>query len=236
VDGADLHWLRGYCHFLMAICETVLAYDEQKLFERCGQLLFPKIESPFLTAKDSPPAERTGFNESLMLDAIAAIHLVQFPLVDRDRLAAAHRHLASMIEQSRLSWERANAEMDDDHEWIPNPSQTGVLRVRVSREIVTAWTKVLDELEAIVQGRKLIPYWRLYGLNLMRRNEIPTSGTGINFKRLFLEPRDFDLVLTIQGSHVEPFLEEGKLSTPEAWNQLTQVFRGQFFGFAIWFN
>ena len=46
-------------------------------------------------------------------------------------------------------------------------------------------------------------------------------------------PTDFDLVLTLQGSHVQPYLEEGELSTPEAWDELTQVFQGQFFGFAI---
>src|SRR5258706_1712835 len=33
-DAGDAHWLRGYCHFLMALGEMVLAHDEQELFER----------------------------------------------------------------------------------------------------------------------------------------------------------------------------------------------------------
>ncbi len=235
VDGADVHWLRGYCNFLMAICDVALAYDEKELFEHCGQLLFPKIESPYLVAKDVVKPEDL-YDPKMILDAIAAIHLAKFPLVDKGKVASAHAHLLVMIEQSRLCWAKANAEMDDDHEWIPNPDQTGVLEIRVSREMITGWTKVLDELEAILQWKKLIPYWRKYATGIFRDPEFPEKGTGINLKRVFLEPRDFDLVLTIQGSNVEPYLEEGPLSTPQAWEDMSRVFRGQFFGFAIWFN
>jgi hypothetical protein len=219
----------------MAICDVALAYDEKKLFEHCGQLLFPKIDSPYLVAKEESKPEG-GFETSLILDLIAAIHLINFPLTEPERMPSAHAHLLAMIEQSRLCWEKANNEMDDDHEWIPNPTQTGVLQIRVSREMITGWTKVLDEIEAILQGKKLVPYWRKYTDNILRNPEFPENGTGINLKRVFLEPRDFDLVLTLQGSHVEPYLEEGPLSTPAAWDELTRVFRGEFFGFAIWFN
>jgi hypothetical protein len=59
---------------------------------------------------------------------------------------------------------------------------------------------------------------------------------GVNLNKFFLEPKDFDLVLAIQGTGIEPYLMEGKLSTPESWDRLTRVFRGQFFGFAFWFN
>ena len=67
-------------------------------------------------------------------------------------------------------------------------------------------------------------------------SEIPEQGRGLNLKKFFLEPREFDLILTIQGTHLEPYLEDGPLSTPSAWARLTGVFRGQFFGFAVWFN
>jgi hypothetical protein len=232
VDGADVHWLRGYCHVLMAICDFILAHDERELFERCGQLLFLDIESPYSTSKDGGE----DFDMPQIYDAIAAIHLINFKMIDRERMKAAHSHLLAMITQSRLSWELALAEKDDYHEWIPNPDQEGVMQVRVPREMITGWTAVLDELEAILQGKKLIPYWRTYARDLFRPAEIPGKGTGVNLRKFFHEPRDFDLVLTIQGTNVEPFLEEGPLSTPEAWGQLIRVFRGQFFGFAIWFN
>ena len=141
-----------------------------------------------------------------------------------------------MISQSRLSWERALAENDNDHEWIPNSDQDSVMQLRVPREMITGWSSVLDELEAILEGKKMIPYWRKYYGILFGQSKISDKGKGVNLRKFFLEPRDFDLVLTIQGTNAEPFLEVGPLSTPEAWDQLTRVFRGQFFGFAIWFN
>lgn len=235
VDSADVHWLRGYCHFLMAFCDVVLAYDEHALFERCGQLLFPNVESPFLAANEVPQ-EQGEFAPAMALDGIAAIHLINFPLIDKDRMASAHRHLLAMIEQSRQCWERAQNEMDDDREWIPNDKQTGVLQIRVSREMISGWHGVLDELESILEGKTLVPYWRKYVTSIFRQPDFPAEGTGINLKQVFLEPRDFDLVLTIQGTNVEPYLAEGRLSTPESWTELTRVFGGQFFGFAVWFN
>lgn len=239
VDGADVHWLRGYCHFLQAVADVVLGHDERQLFERCGQLVFPQIETPFLAPRDR--ARLGDFNPKAIADLIAAIHLIRFPVIAPERMRAAHAHLLAMVRESRLCWERTLAETDDRHEWIPNPQQTGVLGVAVSREVVTGWSAVLDEIEQLLQGKKLVPYWRdqsdwLFGMAMGAGGEIPERGRGVNLQRVFLEPREFDLILWIQGTAVEPFLEEGPLSTPQAWNRLTQVFDGQFFGFAVWFN
>jgi hypothetical protein len=240
VDGADVHWLRGYCHVLMAFCDMILAYDETELFERCGQLLFPEIESPFRSAGKLADGDEHQLNQ--ITDAIAAFHLIRFPLVGPERMKSAHAHLLQVVAQSRKCWERASAETDNDHEWIPNPDQDSVLQQRVSAEIITGWSAVLDELEALLEGRKLVPFWRAYPGNLpllggwFAQVDVPANGTGINLRRFFHEPREFDLILTLQGTAVEPWLEEGPLSTPESWAQLTRVFQGQFFGFAIWFN
>ncbi len=237
VDGADVHWLRGYCHFLQAVCDVVLAHDERQLFERCGHLVFPKIASPFSATKDRI---RLGeFEPRAIADLIAALHLIRFPVVAPERMQAAHEHLLAMIRESRLCWERALAETDNRNEWIPNPDQTGVLAVNVPREMITGWNAVLDEIERLLKGEKLVPYWRdhsrgFFGMQAGAR--IPERGRGVNLKKVFLEPQEFDLILWIQGTGVESFLEEGPLSTPDSWNRLTQVFRGQFFGFAIWFN
>lgn len=239
VDGADVHWLRGYCHFLQAVCDVVLAHDERQLFERCGHLVFPKIESPFAAPQDRI---RIGeFDPKAITDLIAALHLIRFPVVAPERMRAAHGHLLAMVSQSRLCWERTLAETDDRNEWIPNPQQKGVLGVAVPREVLTGWSKVLDEIEELLQGKKLIPYWReyadgIFGFALGTAVEIPERGKGLNLQRMFFEPQEFDLILWLQGTGVEHYLEEGPLSTPAAWNRLTQVFEGQFFGFAIWFN
>ena len=235
MDGADVHWLRGYCHVLMAMCDVFMAHDERQLFERCGHLLFTNVDSPYLVAQEAA-RDINDFDMPTIFDAIATIHLINFPMIDRDRMKSAHSHLLAMVAQSRLTWSRANAETDNDHEWMPNPDQDSVMQMRVPREMITGWSSVLDELEAILEGKKLVPYWREYYQNVFGRPEIPEHGKGINLKKVFHEPRDFDLVLMIQGTNAEPYLEEGDLSTPEAWDRLTRVFRGQFFGFAVWFN
>ena len=161
---------------------------------------------------------------------------MNLPIKEPARMESARQHLLEMIRTSRESWALIQAETDDDHEWLPNPKQKGVLRIPVTRELIDGWHAVLTEMEEILEGRKLIPFWRDYATLFGGNQEIPAGTRGINLKRVFTEPRDFDLILLIQGSGVLPYLERGPLSTPETWSNLGRVFRGQFFGFAAWFN
>ena len=45
-----------------------------------------------------------------------------------------------------------------------------------------------------------------------------------------------DLILWVQGTAAAPYLEAGTVTQPEVWTRLLRVFRGEFIGFAIWFN
>src|SRR5262245_13535826 len=122
-------------------------------------------------------------------------------------------------------WKLAMAETDDDHEWIPNPKQHSVIpEVRVTLEMVDQWQAFLDEADAILAGKKLIPFWRGAG------------DLGVNVRRVFLEPKRFDLVLWVQGSAAAPYLEKGPVTKRETWERLMRVFEGNFIGFAFWFN
>ena len=124
-----------------------------------------------------------------------------------------------MLALSRESWKFYLAEDDNDHEWIPNPKQTGVIPgVTVTEEMVKGWTiTFLDEADEILAGRKLIPFWRDAG------------GRGINLRRVFVEPRDFDLVLWVQGTAAAPYLEAGELTTPEVWQRLQRHLPGRVY-------
>lgn len=236
-DTGDVPWLRGYCHFLAAFCDFVLAYDHQELFDHCGHLLYRNVvRSKALQGEPLDLVEPGRRNDAQILDAIAAIHLMKFPLREPKRMPAVRKHLLAMIATSRQSWKLIATENDDDHEWLPNPQQTGVLEIPITQDVIDGWHLVLDEMEEIVEGRKLIPFWRDDFVIFGRREGNPDQVRGINLKRYFEEPQDFDLILTIQGSNVLPYVERGKLSTPETWNNLRQVFGGQFFGFAVWFN
>ena len=107
----------------------------------------------------------------------------------------------------------------------PNPRPESVLpNGRVSDEMVKGWMSFLDEAEAILKGKLLIPFWR-------RGEE-----RGVNLRRVFTEPRMFDLILWVQGTAAAPYLEKGPLTNAETWRRLQTIFQGQFIGFAFWFN
>lgn len=222
-DHGDVFWLRGYCHLLSAMCESVLAYDQERLFNAVAHHLFDKPDVPTLPVAIMRD-ERNEWEHDIA-DAIAAIHLASFPLKHPDKLKAAHAHLTDVIRLSRESWKAIQAETDDDHEWVPNSKQECVIpNVRVSAEMIAGWHEFLDEAEKMLAGKKLIPHWRF------------NAQHGINLRRVFLEPREFDVVLWAHGAAAVPYAEEGPVVRGETWNRMESIFGGQFIGFAFWFN
>lgn len=226
VDKGDVHWLRGYCRLLSAVCEMFLAYDTSTLHDYTAQAFFPsaKVRFPQIL-KQRGPGDVDRWQESIF-DAIAFIHLLHLPLAEPERVKSARGHLLAVIEQSRASWKAILAEQDDDREWIPNPSQrdTVIPGVQVSQHMIDAWHGLLNELEALLNGEKLIPFWR------------GDTTMGVNLRRAFEEPTPFDLVLWVQGTAAVPYLEEGELTQGAFWTRMITGFRGQFMSFAIWVN
>ena len=222
-DAGDVHWLRGYCHLLMAMTDALLAHDSQDLFERTAHLFFPQVKTPhtFLLRRQ----RQQYYDNNTFVDFIALIHLSRLDVVEPQRLQSALSHLQTTINQSRLSWDSIEAESDNDREWVPNPSQSSVVPVEVTPEMIAGWRSFLDEADAILAGEKLVPHWRAQGGN-----------RGINVNRIFTAPQTFDLVLWVQGTAATPYLDYGQLTEPEVWQQLWSVFSGNFIGFAIWFN
>jgi hypothetical protein len=223
VDYADVLWFRAYARLTSFMAEVILAHDAKKLFEHTAHLAFPKAKSPY------HEMFRQGWNdrgfESEIVDGIAFLHLLNVPVREPARMKAALENLEEAFRLSRKMWAAIQAETDDDREWIPNPRQkNGVIPgVRITDDMVAGWTLFLNEMESIVAGKKLIPFWR-------------DRDRGINLRRMFTEPRDFDLILWIQGPGAEPFLEKGAQTDPATWNRLQQMFRGEFFGFAFYIN
>ena len=222
-DTADVAWLRGYCHLLSALGEIVLAHDMQDLFERTAHLFFPRPETPYDFLLTGPKV--IDFFNNDLSDIIALIHLIHWRVAEPERMRAAHGHLLQVLELSRVTWRALAAETDDDREWIPSTKQTGVIPgISINAEMAEGWQAFLNEAEAILQGKKLLPFWR------------SPDGRGINLRRVFHEPQTLDLVLWIQGSGAAPFLEVGPRTEIESWRELNDAFGGQFVGFALWFN
>ena len=224
-DRADVDWLRGYCHLLSALAEVSLAYDGQESFDVAAHRIFQHVKTPH-TFLLEPNRDRNGGWGSFedIADAVTLIHMLRFPLVEPKRMEAALKHIEQAFSLSRQMWKRVLAETDNDREWIPGPKQKGAINIPVTQEIVDSWMLALDEAEQIVQGRKLLPFWR----------GNPTRG--VNLRKVFLEPRQLDIVLWVQGTAATPYLEEGELTKPDTWQQINRAFGGQFLGFGFWFN
>jgi hypothetical protein len=224
LDGGDVHWLHGYCHLLSALPEMSLAYDQSELFHATAHMFFKNVETPHAFLNEGVKVADFGAGVDIV-DAIAFVHLLNLPVNEPQRMTAGLEHLRAMLDQSRKSWDLILAETDDDREWIPSPRQSTVLpNTRVTDEMVKTWMTFLDEAQAVLDGKKLIPFWR------------SRDGRGVNLRRVFTEPTRFDLVLWVQGTAATPYLEEGELTTPQTWRQFQRVFAGDFFTFAVWFN
>jgi hypothetical protein len=224
-DRGDVAWLRGYCHLLMAMAELYLAHDGRELFEHTAPLFYQKAKTPFRFLRREPGQPRERFEFGDVADAVAFIHLLRLPVAEPKRMAAVLAHLEQMIALSRESWKFILTETDDDHEWVPGPKQHTVLPgVEVTGEMLRGWTSFLDEADDLLKGKKLAPFWR------------EGDGRGVNLRRVFTEPRTLDAVLWIQGTAAAPYLEEGVKTTSETWSRFQRIFRGEFIGFALWFN
>jgi hypothetical protein len=234
LDRGDVHWLRGYCHFLAALGEMCLAVDGQKSFECTAHLLFEKVETPHTFLLESRRAldENPLANRAAISDAISFLHqLTRLSIKEPARLKAALAHLEAGVAQGKQLWKFVLAETDNDREWIPNPKQASVIGVQVTQEMVDAWLETLDETEQVLQGKKLIPFWR---------GEM--NGRGVNLRRVFTEPQPtFDVIEWMQGTAATPYLENGpltKFADPGTGTRLNNAFGGpmEFAAFGFWFN
>jgi len=177
--------------------------------------------------KDAERAE-SHFPEFADLAAML-VQMANLPVKEPARLKRSLAHLEAMVAHAKEMWKHILAEDDDDNEWIPNPNQKGVVGVKVTKEMVDEWLDTLDEVEAVLKGKKLLPFWR--GEKGKR---------GVNLRKAFLEPPErLDLVRWVQGSAAAPYLEKGAvtaLADPKKIERLNRVFGRNFFGYAAWFN
>jgi hypothetical protein len=161
------------------------------------------------------------FGTDDMIDQLAALLVALDGKPDATRTRKALDHFRSMIMHNRKFWPELMAETDNDHEWLPNPLQTSSFGIAITAEVAAGWQEVLAEIEEMLEGRALIPFWRT-----PPGPEGAATGVGINLRRLLTDPPDFNVALLIQGSSIAPYLEQGKLATLGAWNRFGMLTRG----------
>ena len=242
-DRGDVHWLKGYCHLLSSFCEIYLAHDTREMFERTGHLFFTKVESPYAFLTNGKHIFTIGRSRIDIADVVSFIHLISWDVVEPERMRNALYDWEQVVAQSRISWKFIMAETDNDREWLPNPKQDCVMpNVKVTDEMVQSWGRIMDEIDLLLKGERLVPFWRNSdGGEAVdangRRTLIPSAiGTGVNLRKVFLEPRKFDAVLWVQGTAAAPYIETGRLSKGSDWRTWSSAFGDNFPGFAIYFN
>jgi hypothetical protein len=207
-DRGDVAWLRAYCHLLMAMADSYLAFDTRAAFDETAHQFFarpkkgagPKPADPFRVVEVSEPS----------------------------RLSRFRKHLLAVCALNRETWKFVLAETDDDHEWLPSPRQTGVLGLPVRAEMVEAWLRMIGELEAVLEGKKLLPVGLLWD----------TGGKGLNVKALLEDPpARFDIDVIIQRGPAAKYLEKGELVDLNVVFRTLNVFGDSLsVAYAAWFN
>lgn len=134
LDRGDVAWLRAYCHLLMALIDFQLAFDNEAYFDSYADRLFSK---PKLTRRE-PEARRDYL----------------FALAEPARLRRCRKHVLKVAELNRETWKHIRAESDDNHEWLPNPQQKGVLGLPVQDRMIDGWLAMMGEFEALFEGQR----------------------------------------------------------------------------------
>ena len=222
-DRGDAAWFRGYCHLLSAVAEIILAHDAKKFFDDNATLVFQKgpgrADPLFDLIRDTPAGD-----EAEKVQLLAALPALRLTVKEPERLKGALVHLKTMLAQNRLMWKLILAETGDDHEWIPNPRQKSVLGIVVTKEMVDCWLAVLEEIDLILEGKVVLPFWGL------------EETKGINLNLLFTNPRPIDAALLLERPAAVPFIVAGRRTQVEVWVLLNRVCSGQIFSYSFWFN
>jgi len=219
-DTADAAWLSAYTHLIAGLGELVLAFDPTDQIRRVMDT--GRAMQGF--GADTPYASGYDMMLGAEIDMVAMAYFALRQQPDPVRTRAARDHALAMIRDNRRFWERVEAETDNFAEWIPNARQTSALGVTVPPDTGPRWLAVLSDAEDLLEGRKLIPYWRV------------RSGAGINLMRVLTEPGPVDLAEWVQGVGLLPYIEDGPRISPENWWLFRDMLRGDAALFAIWLN
>jgi len=83
---------------------------------------------------------------------------------------------------------------------------------------------VLQDGEDILNGKLLIPFWRI------------NPAGGVNVRKMFEEPTGVDIVGWVQGYGLLPYLEQGPVANGESLRAFERLVSGRSPLFAVLFN
>ncbi len=226
-DSADADWLLAYVHLLSGVSQTVLALEPTPAIERVMS-----ARADMLELTGGAEARLYDFVEQDWIDTAASVLWTLEGTPDAARSAAAHAHFKAMIAHNRSFWAKVEQESDNDREWLPNGAQVSAFGLEIPAGVASQWQAVLGELEAVLDGEILVPYWR----TSPQGGEDSAIGIGLNLRKLFEQPGEMDLVGWLQGANAVPYLERGPLTRMDSLRQFGNMVRGDSLFFVLWLN
>ena len=219
-DTADAAWLSAYTQFLSAFATTVLAFDPAPVVDR----VTASGQAMQALWGDTPPPNAMDMMFGRQVDRAAMILLALAEPPDPALSMKAHGHLLAMIQDNRRFWRLVEAEADNNQEWVPNDAQTSALGLPMPPGTGKRWQAVLADAEAILEGRLLIPHWRM------------GAEAGLNLKKIFENPPAVDIITFAQGEGLLPYAEKGPRATAQSWWDFADLLQGDEMLFAVFLN
>lgn len=153
---------------------------------------------------------------------VALAALKQEP--DAARIKAMMTHWRATIAENKRFWTLVAQETDNDREWIPNARQTPALPVEIDPQLGESWQAVLQDAEALLTGRLLIPHPLLpkgYGISLVHYEQYPTP---------------LDLIGLIHGVGMYEHAAQGPRISAQNWQRFNRMTNGRAGMFTLFFN
>jgi len=220
-DIADTAWLRAYTHLLSGISNLVLAYDPTDVIADV------QSGSKALNALRDSTRARSIFmspNDENFVDLFAMAYGALNTLPNKAHTQAAHAHFIQMIEDNFLFWEQVAVETDNTSEWIPNAMQDAALGFDLPADTGPAWTAVLSDAKAVLQGELLISHWRI------------GPDAGVNVAKFLENPAAVDIVTWVQGYGLLDYMEKGPTVSSENLRRIQQMFGGNALLYMVLLN
>ena len=229
LDRADAIWLAGYANIVAMQADFLLAHDFHELYDATFHRFFPAAGLPLSAHIKGQRPAKAGYElfdsdtEIVILDLLASIHTVDWPVVEPDRLKRVRERLLTLTALSRQNWAAITAEIDNDRELLPNSAQEAVVgRATVTAEQIAAWQSTLDTVDLILDGKLLLPHWRF--------------DKGFDLRAYFDTATQTDLVMLVTGYDALPFIKDGPIASEDSFAALNSAFGGNWPGYAFWFN
>jgi len=218
-DRGDVAWLRAYCHLLMAMLDFQLALDLEQTFDITADEVFTNPKKPF----------KGNVNEKWRrLNPAWKSVTVKEPA----RLNHFRQHLLVVCEMNYETWKFIRAERDDVFEWLPSPKQTGVLGLPVTDVMIDTWLGMIEELEGLLNGKKVVPAVVLQAVG-------PEVEDGLSLRRLLEDPPEkFEWERIAEEGPAAKYLDQDAKDVDFLKIiRVGQVFQNSLsVGYAAWFN